>query len=313
MKFLYKLEKKYGHLAIRNLSAYVVGCWAIGYLLWMFAPKVYELLIFDVSYVFVGHQFWRIFTWIFTMPGPVDVFTILMLFIYFSLGGSIERHVGTFLYNLYIFGAFLFITIGMLVDGLISYMNNAGIYKMFYAGIKGYGYGQDALEALAGTSPTYFMSISVFLGFALIFSEAMMLLFFVFPIKAKWLAYVDLIILAYYFIKYGEITLLKGIILAVVFNFYLFYLISKNYTSFRKRSWLNTSSSETLKRQKEFKKKMTHAQMEKSEANNVSRHKCAICGRTEKDDEDLEFRFCSRCNGNYEYCNEHLFTHEHVK
>ncbi|MBR6485561.1 MAG: hypothetical protein IKT17_02615, partial [Lachnospiraceae bacterium] len=45
----------------------------------------------------------------------------------------------------------------------------------------------------------------------------------------------------------------------------------------------------------------------------ITKHKCAICGRTEKDGDDLEFRFCSKCNGNYEYCQDHLFTHEHVK
>ena len=45
----------------------------------------------------------------------------------------------------------------------------------------------------------------------------------------------------------------------------------------------------------------------------VTRHKCAVCGRTEEDDPNLEFRFCSKCNGNYEYCQYHLFTHEHVK
>ena len=45
----------------------------------------------------------------------------------------------------------------------------------------------------------------------------------------------------------------------------------------------------------------------------ITRHKCAICGKTEEDNEHLEFRFCSKCNGNYEYCQEHLFTHEHVK
>ena len=46
---------------------------------------------------------------------------------------------------------------------------------------------------------------------------------------------------------------------------------------------------------------------------NMPRHKCAICGRTEKDSPELEFRYCSKCEGNYEYCQDHLFTHEHVK
>ena len=45
----------------------------------------------------------------------------------------------------------------------------------------------------------------------------------------------------------------------------------------------------------------------------VTKHKCAICGQTEDDDPTLEFRFCSKCNGNYEYCQQHLFTHTHVK
>ena len=43
----------------------------------------------------------------------------------------------------------------------------------------------------------------------------------------------------------------------------------------------------------------------------VTMHKCTICGKTELDDEELEFRFCSKCDGNYEYCTDHLFTHEH--
>ncbi len=47
--------------------------------------------------------------------------------------------------------------------------------------------------------------------------------------------------------------------------------------------------------------------------NTEARHKCAICGRTEKDDDSLEFRFCSKCNGNYEYCSDHLYTHTHVE
>ena len=45
----------------------------------------------------------------------------------------------------------------------------------------------------------------------------------------------------------------------------------------------------------------------------MSGHKCAICGRTYADDPTLEFRFCSKCEGSYEYCQHHIFTNEHVK
>ena len=43
-----------------------------------------------------------------------------------------------------------------------------------------------------------------------------------------------------------------------------------------------------------------------------SHHRCAVCGRTEKDDPTLEFRYCSKCEGEYEYCMDHLYTHRHV-
>ena len=62
-------------------------------------------------------------------------------------------------------------------------------------------------------------------------------------------------------------------------------------------------------RRKAYEQKVAQAQAMK----NMPRHKCFICGRTEKDDPDLEFRYCSKCEGNYEYCQDHLFTHEHVK
>ena len=302
MNFLYNVEKKFGKYAINNLSLYIVGSWAIGYLLSLFAPNVYTLLIFDIASVFGGHQYWRLFTWIFTIPGAIDVFTILMLFIYYSIGSSIENHVGTFLYNLYIFGSFFMITLGMLVQGAIIYNSELTTIELLYnIGIQnGFMYG-----------PTYFVSMSVFLGFALIYSESHMLLFFVFPVKTKWLAYADVIYMIVMLVQDGGQTLITGIVIAVLFNFYLFYLISKNYSSRRMRNW--QKGTDTLKRQKEFKKKMEQAQVDYNPPKGATRHKCVICGRTEADDENLEFRFCSRCNGNYEYCNEHLFTHEHVK
>ncbi len=312
MNFLYSVEKKFGKYAINNLSAYVVGAWAIGYMLWMFAPKVYELFVFDVAYVFGAHQYWRIITWVFTTPGTISILSLLMIFIYYSIGTSVERAVGTFLYNLYIFGAYFFITLAMLVQGAMEYLNDVDGVRETALLLLDEGYGKEYLSVISNYGPTYFVSMSVFLGFALIHSESYMLLFFVFPVKTKWLAYVDIIFMIYMMIEYNFMPLLTGIIIAVFFNFYLFYLISKNYSSRRLRNWQGVGS-DTLKRQKEYKKQMKVAQEKQELPKNITRHKCAICGRTEKDDENLEFRFCSRCNGNYEYCNDHLFTHEHVK
>ncbi len=65
-------------------------------------------------------------------------------------------------------------------------------------------------------------------------------------------------------------------------------------------------SPKQMKRRQEFKREVKNS-------SKITRHKCAVCGRTEETNPELEFRFCSKCDGNYEYCQEHLFTHVHVK
>lgn len=84
---------------------------------------------------------------------------------------------------------------------------------------------------------------------------------------------------------------------ASLFNFVVFWITSKNHIHM---------SPKQVKRRQEFRREVKRN-------TGVTKHKCAICGRTELDSPDLEFRFCSKCNGNYEYCQEHLFTHQHVK
>lgn len=311
MKFLYKLEKKFGRYAIDNLSIKIVACFGIAYALWLIIPGFYEQLIFDPIYVFGGHQYWRIFTWILTIPGSVSVFTILMLFVYASIGTSVERSVGSFLYNIYIFGAVILLTIAQFVTGLISYLEMPEFYDACFDYSKSQGvvlYGQDMLGLMSDFGPTYLISLSVFLGFALVFSDAMMLFFFVLPIKASWFAVADIAYLLYVFFKYDNL-IMRGNILAILINFFAFYLLVKNYRSFRRFN----PSSDQLKRRKVYRQTVREHEEEYKKPNGITRHKCAICGRSEKDGDDLEFRFCSKCNGNYEYCNEHLFTHEHIK
>ena len=65
-------------------------------------------------------------------------------------------------------------------------------------------------------------------------------------------------------------------------------------------------SPKQMKRRQEFKREVKNS-------SKITRHKCAVCGRTEETNPELEFRFCSKCDGNYEDCQEHLFTHVHVK
>ena len=80
-------------------------------------------------------------------------------------------------------------------------------------------------------------------------------------------------------------------------NFIIFFLTS--------RGKLAMTPKQTI-RHMEYK----HA-AKQAETNRIAKHKCAVCGRTDTDYPDLEFRYCSKCAGNYEYCSDHIFTHVH--
>lgn len=297
MKFLYKLERKYGKYAISNLSFYVTMCFVIGYVLQLFLPNVYGYLVFSPYHIFVRHEIWRVFTWIFTTPGGFNVFTLIMLFFYYSVGTSIERALGSFMYNLYIFGGMLLSTVGALISSAICYFSIGDVDS--YTEFSIYG-------MVAGSSMTYYMTISIFLGFALIYSDAMVLLWFIIPFKVKWLAYVDLAFLAYDFVTVGNL-ICRVTIVSCVLNFFIFYAITRRYNNGRRYA------AGKLKRRKTNGDRIRQFEVVDNKASNITRHKCAVCGRSEKDNPELEFRFCSKCNGNYEYCSDHLYTHEHIK
>ncbi len=143
---------------------------------------------------------------------------------------------------------------------------------------------------------TTFINASLFLAFAFEYPDMEVLLMFILPIKMRWLAYASIVMYALNFIQ-GNIGTKIAIFVSLL-NFILFF------TSIIRRKGYSP---------KQICRKMTYQKAVKQSRNLSSRHKCAICGRTEKDDESLEFRYCSRCNGNYEYCQDHLFTHQHIK
>ena len=128
--------------------------------------------------------------------------------------------------------------------------------------------------------------------------EMQVLLFFVVPVKMKWMALVYVVLAGYDFINGG--IGIRVAIGASLLNFVIFFLSTRNYKRFGPRE-----QARKAKFKKQSSPHMTYT--------NGAHHRCAVCGRTELDDPCLEFRFCSKCNGNYEYCQDHLFTHEHVK
>jgi hypothetical protein len=302
MIWLYKMEQKYGKYAIRNLTWYLIICYAIGYVLQISASlgntvttSLLSYLRLDV-YAILHGQIWRLVTWLLMPPSSFDIFTLVMLFCYFSIGSLLERTWGTFRYNLYMFSGMIFTIIGAFV-----------LYGIFYlllgaAGADTQTMSMQTLSMLASYFfSTYYVSMSIFLAYAITFPDAQMLFMFVIPIKAKVLGIIYVLIMGYQILTafssgfvYGLITLI--IIGFSLLNVLIFFIVTRK----------NFRTPVQAKRQKEFRR---HVVKMKS----ISRHKCAICGRSEETDPDEEFRFCSKCEGNYEYCSKHIYTHAHVK
>lgn len=286
------LRRKLEKYAIPNLTLYLIICYGIGYLMQYLVPAGYQYLMLDPFLVLKG--VWRLVTWILIPPDSSNIFFVLItLYLYYSLGGLLERIWGTYKYNVYLFSGLLFTILGAFV--LCGYSVLMGAQPTMYTGLYLLNNGS---AVYFGQFSTYYINMSIFLACAASIPDVQVLLMFIFPIKVKWLGIVYGIILLVNCIQGGIATWI--VVIFSLLNFLVFFLRSKG------KMHLSVGQ---IKRQQEFHQKMRSAGQTKG----ITRHKCAICGRTELDGDDLEFRFCSKCNGNYEYCQYHLFTHEHVK
>ena len=206
---------------------------------------------------------------------------------YFYVGRTLENSWGDFRYTVYILSGIIFTDLGI----MITYFIMSALGKPELVGIY-VDYG------LFGAS-TYYLCMSMFLAYAFMFPDMQVLLYFIIPIKVKWLGYLDIAYLIVEVLRFGLLHYYTGMVTVImsVLNFILFYFAMKGKTRV---------TPAHRKRKRQYKKEVRQTQL-------LTRHKCAICGRTEEDDPTLEFRYCSRCKGNYEYCQNHLFTHEHKK
>lgn len=287
------LRRKLEKYAIPNLTLYLIICYGIGYLMQYLVPAGYQYLMLDPFLVLKG-QVWRLVTWILIPPDSSNIFFVLItLYLYYSLGGLLERIWGTYKYNVYLFSGLLFTILGAFV--LCGYSVLMGAQPTMYTGLYLLNNGS---AVYFGQFSTYYINMSIFLACAASIPDVQVLLMFIFPIKVKWLGIVYGIILLVNCIQGGIATWI--VVIFSLLNFLVFFLRSKG------KMHLSVGQ---IRRQQEFHQKMRSAGQTKG----ITRHKCAVCGRTELDGDDLEFRFCSKCNGNYEYCQYHLFTHEHVK
>ena len=284
--FLDKMERKLGRFAVKNLMLYIIGIYIVGALLSVVAPMFYyEYLSLNVERIVHG-EVWRLVTFILeplsSMRGGTSViFFCITLYFYWILGTNLEYAWGTFRFNIYYISGILLNIIAAVITYAVTGDASSGI-----------NFGLD------------YINESLLLAYCAMYPDYQVLFMFVLPVKMKYLG-----------IFYGAFVVLQIVqnaaagnfmfaiaIVVALLNFVWFFFSTKNY-----RQKLNSKM-----RRMKFEARKKAAERGFNTEKGVARHKCAICGRTELDDPNLEFRFCSKCEGNYEYCNEHLFTHQHI-
>ncbi len=301
-------EKKFGKYAIPNLTLILIGCYVAGYLIQAVSPGLIGYLSLDAAAVLHG-QVWRLVTWLVIPPENFSIFTLIMLYFYYSIGTLMERTLGTYRYNVYLLGGMLMTIVASFLCVALLYLFPSVMGPEFAQSYQSFlqAYGEsEAAQYLSGyvqiisrtyslMFSTYYINISIFLAFAVCYPDMQVLLMFVIPVKVKWMGILDLILLVYEMIAGNLFS--RFAVGAALLNFLVFYLTTKNLGHLRPSQ---------VKRRAQFRQQVR-------QSSKITKHKCAICGRTEESDPDMEFRFCSKCNGNYEYCSVHLYTHEHIK
>jgi len=284
MKLLNKLERKFGRYAIPDLMKYIVIIFVAGLAIGLMPNNLAGYFNLDFDLVKRG-QIWRLITFIIPTGSVGNIlFFAISTYFYYIIGNALEKSWGVFRFNLYFFSGILF----NILSSLITY----------------------AFTGISLSPSLQFVCGTMFFAFAAIYPNTQFMMYFLIPIKAKYLAWFQGAIYIYSVFNYimsKQYFLVIPLVVAFA-NFLIFFFATRNYRKI---------SPGEYKRKATYRRQMNDAKSQGNVSqfngrNVVTRHKCAVCGRTELDNDQLEFRFCSKCDGNYEYCMDHLFTHEHV-
>lgn len=265
MSWLEKLERRCRRFAVPNLTGFLAGFQAALWLLIQVLPRqvgqgvILEGFLLIPAKVMEG-EVWRLATFVFLPPG-FGILAIFGIYLFWLMGTALEGHWGTVRYNFYV---------------LVSVL--ATIAAAF-------------LLPNGGAATNMFIDSSVFLAFAYLYPDFTLSIYFILPIRIKWLALLTWIGYAYVLIA-GDWSG-RAFVLASIFNFLLFF------------------GRDIFRRMRSGKRTMGAAIRKVAEGSKPF-HTCAICGLTERDEPNEDFRICSKCDaGTFEYCSQHLRNHEH--
>ena len=272
---------KHPRFGIPNLMMYIVIGSAIVFLFSAIDTTglVIGALQFDAAAIMSG-QIWRLVTFI-IVPMYTGMSQLLWLaislYFYYFIGSTLERQWGTGKFTIYYFSGVLLSAIyGLLLWAMIG--------------------GDQTV-----TINMYYVNLSMFFAFATMFPDVQLLLFFFIPIKVKWLGIINAIYFLYQIIfqLHGFYKLLPVI---AILNYLIFcggYLID----------YIRPSRARTKAKTINYKRAAKKARQEMD--HQPYKHKCAVCGKTDLEYPDMEFRYCSKCGGYHCFCIEHINSHVH--
>jgi hypothetical protein len=259
MKILDNLQRRFGRFAVPHVTEGLIVCQVLTYLLCENRPAFLESIRLAPQRVLAG-EVWRLFTFVCETPPMNLLFAVFFWYMFYLMGKTLEETWGAFRYNVYLL-------VGWLATVAVSFLQP---------------------EAAASIG---FLQGSVFLAFAYLYPDFQLLLFFILPLKVKWLALLQW--LGYFYLLIVGTSITQLLVLASVCNFALFF-------------W-----HDILLRIKAGRRRMAH-QAERIQTANTPRHTCTVCGITNLSDPNMSFRYCSKCLGTPCYCAEHIQNHQHV-
>lgn len=314
-----KFEKFIGKHAVRHLTLVLIVMYAIGYVIRYAAPGLTKYLTLN-PYAIAHGQIWRLVSWLLVPPYESFSLVFIVLLCFYSFGIAMERALGDIQYNIFILtGVILTIVFAFLWMGYIYLIADAQSFESA---------AENFFSSYSVIITTYYINMSIFIAYSIVYARRTVLMFFILPMPAWILGVLDAAYMVYDFITAGSISPMRFIIIAAFLNVLFFWLrirsryrvhLTREQRQTRKEFRRQTSGHRRGKDDNIFageKAKKAAAgeqQPAGTPAPKHTMHKCAICGRTEADDPNLEFRYCSKCEGSYEYCQDHLFTHIHVK
>jgi membrane associated rhomboid family serine protease len=269
---------KHPRLSIPNLMVYIVIGNVLVFLLDKFSMSgslnATAYFSFNAPYILHDLQLWRIVTFIFVPTSSnIFLFAISMYFYYF-IGTTLEREWGSSKFTIYyFFGVLLNILVGFIV----------GYTNMVY------------------------VNMALFFAFATLFPNMQVLFFFIIPMKIKYLAWVDAAFFAIeiFSFLFGGAPIRALIPIVAILNYLLFF--GGDLTNFLRKT-KQTATYKAGRKTVDFHAAQQHVKEKKGYL-----HKCAVCGRTDVTNPELEFRYCSKCNGYYCYCSDHINAHVHME